>query len=186
MKLKALAIGLALATVAVGGAQAEYIRFTIDWLQPVMYGTAEFETVEFEVSDEPIPVPSYFAFFAIYDDFALVDGSPTRITVYFPSFSDGGICSPPLFCLSGGPVYTVSDNRLTFVPGVYEIWGDLYGGYGDVVTISDTNLPIPEPSTWAMALLGFAGLGLTGYRRASAGLRNSVGTTQAIPSSRLE
>ena len=27
----------------------------------------------------------------------------------------------------------------------------------------------PEPSTWAMILLGFAGLGFLGYRRARAG-----------------
>ena len=26
--------------------------------------------------------------------------------------------------------------------------------------------PIPEPSTWAMMLLGFAGLGFAGYRKA--------------------
>jgi hypothetical protein len=26
--------------------------------------------------------------------------------------------------------------------------------------------PIPEPSTWAMMLIGFAGLGYAGYRRA--------------------
>jgi hypothetical protein len=25
--------------------------------------------------------------------------------------------------------------------------------------------PVPEPSTWAMMLLGFAGLGYAGYRR---------------------
>ena len=30
-------------------------------------------------------------------------------------------------------------------------------------------LPIPEPSTWAMMLAGFAGLGRAGYRRAKAG-----------------
>jgi hypothetical protein len=28
---------------------------------------------------------------------------------------------------------------------------------------------VPESSTWAMMLLGFAGLGFAGYRRASAG-----------------
>jgi PEP-CTERM motif len=28
---------------------------------------------------------------------------------------------------------------------------------------------VPEPSTWAMMLLGFAGLALAGYRRAKAG-----------------
>ena len=30
------------------------------------------------------------------------------------------------------------------------------------------DIPIPEPSTWAMMLLGFAGLAFMGYRRASA------------------
>jgi hypothetical protein len=28
---------------------------------------------------------------------------------------------------------------------------------------------VPEPSTWAMMLIGFAGLGFAGYRRARAG-----------------
>jgi hypothetical protein len=28
---------------------------------------------------------------------------------------------------------------------------------------------VPEPSTWAMMLIGFAGLALAGYRRAKAG-----------------
>jgi hypothetical protein len=30
------------------------------------------------------------------------------------------------------------------------------------------NSAIPEPSTWAMMLIGFAGLGFAGYRRAKA------------------
>jgi hypothetical protein len=30
--------------------------------------------------------------------------------------------------------------------------------------------PVPEPSTWAMMLIGLAGLGYAGYRRASAGV----------------
>jgi PEP-CTERM motif len=37
---------------------------------------------------------------------------------------------------------------------------------GQVVGYS---VPAPEPSTWAMMLLGFAGLGFAGYRRAKAG-----------------
>ena len=32
-----------------------------------------------------------------------------------------------------------------------------------------TPTTVPEPSTWAMLLLGFAGLGYAGYRRARAG-----------------
>ena len=40
---------------------------------------------------------------------------------------------------------------------------------GQVVGESFTPAPIPEPSTWAMMLLGFAGLAFGGYRRARAG-----------------
>jgi PEP-CTERM motif len=35
-------------------------------------------------------------------------------------------------------------------------------GYG---TVTVTEVPVPEPSTWAMLLLGFAGLGFLGYRK---------------------
>ena len=34
--------------------------------------------------------------------------------------------------------------------------------------------PVPEPSTWAMMLLGFAGVGFAGYRRARAGRAAAV------------
>jgi hypothetical protein len=42
-------------------------------------------------------------------------------------------------------------------------------GLGSVLILSDlpqTAGEVPEPSTWAMMLLGFAGLGYVGYRRA--------------------
>ena len=37
------------------------------------------------------------------------------------------------------------------------------GLFNDSGTIQS---PVPEPSTWAMILLGFVGLGFAGYRRA--------------------
>lgn len=42
--------------------------------------------------------------------------------------------------------------------------------YGDAVTVTDSVAAVPEPSTWAMMLLGFAGLGWVAYRRKAAGL----------------
>ena len=41
---------------------------------------------------------------------------------------------------------------------------------GQVGGISNSSVVVvPEPSTWAMMLFGFAGLALAGYRRAKAG-----------------
>jgi hypothetical protein len=39
----------------------------------------------------------------------------------------------------------------------------------DKAAMGRNDTPIPEPSTWAMMLVGFAGLGLAGYRRAKTG-----------------
>jgi probable HAF family extracellular repeat protein len=49
--------------------------------------------------------------------------------------------------------------------------GDIVGFYTDAAgaTIGFVGSPIPEPSTWAMMLAGFAGLGFLGYRRRSRG-----------------
>ena len=54
-------------------------------------------------------------------------------------------------------------------PGVNAITGQFIGslGFGDVDFIAESS--VPEPSTWAMMLLGFAGLGFVGYRKAKSG-----------------
>jgi hypothetical protein len=68
------------------------------------------------------------------------------------------------------PQYTIFD--LVFVnvdnPGDYFtplLTGDVSLGL-EVIAVGAS---VPEPSTWAMMLLGFAGLGYAGYRRARAG-----------------
>jgi hypothetical protein len=47
----------------------------------------------------------------------------------------------------------------------YTLVADGTGGFGFDFAVGGA---VPEPSTWAMMLLGFAGLGYTGYRRAGA------------------
>ena len=51
-------------------------------------------------------------------------------------------------------------------PGVNNITGEFIGviTFGEMEFIAES--AIPEPSTWAMMMLGFAGLGFAGYRKA--------------------
>ncbi len=74
-----------------------------------------------------------------------------------------------MFSIGGGIVVDLFDN------GVSPTTGADYGGYGVGVANSDMALDYvaggvsastPEPSTWAMMLLGFTGLGFAGYRTA--------------------
>jgi hypothetical protein len=52
------------------------------------------------------------------------------------------------------------DIDLTFG---YNLVADGSGGFGFDFAVGGA---VPEPSTWAMMLVGFAGLGFAGYRRA--------------------
>jgi hypothetical protein len=63
------------------------------------------------------------------------------------------------------------DTILDFTQGViygFQLQGN-EGGFADTAdfslgTITESSSPTPEPSTWVLLLLGFAGLGFAGYR----------------------
>jgi hypothetical protein len=79
---------------------------------------------------------------------------------------------------------TFDVNGLLFVtaenPGGYwNLWGNSAGNYSLWESVGSYNYPIeesgsltltatPEPSTWALMLFGFAGLGYVGYWRRGA------------------
>jgi PEP-CTERM motif len=94
---------------------------------------------------------------------------------------------------SGSETSTMSDgtgvpalNFGAFVAGLYDTYSQTFattpgatyeyafefstqgGPSGLLVTTTGSASVVPEPSTWAMMLIGFAGLGFAGYRRARA------------------
>ena len=59
----------------------------------------------------------------------------------------------------------MSPNNLD--PDWLRVGTDIVGAGAFNAAFSLTGSTVPEPSTWAMMLLGFAGLGFAAYRRAS-------------------
>jgi len=71
----------------------------------------------------------------------------------------------------GGTVFLTAGTELNILVGGEGASGGLSGGGGggsfvweDSASVG-SHAPIPEPSTWAMMLLGFVGLGYAGYRQ---------------------
>ena len=71
--------------------------------------------------------------------------------------------------------YTSADYSMygDFEFSVYTRWTSVLARLSSV-TISNTASPAPEPSTWAMLLVGFAGLGLAGCRVARKSARSAA------------
>lgn len=85
--------------------------------------------------------------------------------------------------LNGQPLLLISNGQSDFIPGrsvavpsIAELYGINYSGDGPGNWPAESNVfptlsgslvaaPVPEPSTWAMLLIGFAGIGFAGYRK---------------------
>jgi PEP-CTERM motif len=72
--------------------------------------------------------------------------------------------------------------RVNPLAGPGPVWTDVsvslddfvFGGSGTVTITERSVTSTPEPSTWAMMLLGFAGLGFAGYRASRKGAARAV------------
>jgi hypothetical protein len=110
------------------------------------------------------PTPDSFIldeFFTIDTVNGTVDGTPTAFdgaTFWNPDQGAGDLHLDSFSPYFGDILYTGSESSPTFKTGTFDITDD---EFGYVLTIGS----VPEPSTWALMLLGFAGLGFAGYRR---------------------
>jgi hypothetical protein len=76
----------------------------------------------------------------------------------------GGNCGSDITCALGNFDYSRGDFFLGV--GANSLTGTHIAGIPGAAVFEVTTGLVPEPSTWAMMLLGFAGLGFAGYRSA--------------------
>ena len=93
-------------------------------------------------------------FFVDADGVEILDMSFTNLALAESFFQD--------HLINLGSDFGIGDE-LTFG---YNLVADGAGGFGFDFAVGGA---VPEPSTWAMMLVGFAGLGYTGYRSARKG-----------------
>ena len=157
----AVAFGFSFATI---GAKADIVQFSV---------ATGGNTITFDAPENPTSLTVVAAdnFFTISGVTISFDGSvvknPSTDTIEFSPANGNvekiadqtGFFNVTLGnILTTGPYFTGTLSDPTFVPG-------FYGIAGSSVTITDIPAAVPEPSTWAMMLLGFCGLGFMAYRR---------------------
>jgi hypothetical protein len=171
MRIEAFALGLALAWAAIGGARATEVQFTIS------DGSL---TTTFELDPTSgLGATGVFVFFPSVS--VTVGGSPAtpaNVTFWNEGFG-GGFVTDGFVFTDARQFYSGPETSPTFAVRTYTGLVNGFGGNTDTVTVAElppiSNPPdppdppalgVPEPSTWAMLLLGFVGLSYAGYKKA--------------------
>jgi phospholipase/lecithinase/hemolysin len=140
------ALGSAAASAAATALSAFFDQQVLLDLAPVeAAGLTVFDLNTYALIDEALQDPSKFGFSNVT--------APCWTGGFTGSATGGSLCS-----------------TLPAVQDTYLFWDDVHPTAAGQLLVADAalsamGLPVPEPSTWAMLLVGFVGLGFAGYRR---------------------
>ena len=131
-------------------------------------------TALFQLDSKPTPNSSQtfvgsdqFSFNNVAGTYGGILGTASTISFGNGIFSSLSITAPNLgFTQFSSPtLFTGSPSAPLFSTGSFTLINPFFGNGN--LTISPVIAAVPEPSTWAMMILGFAGVGYMAYRRKS-------------------
>jgi hypothetical protein len=88
----------------------------------------------------------------------MVSANGTTFTNWGTSATVTGTTTNPL-------TFTDTPQNIEFIEYIYGNSGSYYGGFGGAAVDGIFASGVPEPTTWAMVILGFMGVGFMAYRR---------------------
>ncbi len=143
------------AAFATGAAQASTLLFS--------YSESGGIDFSFEQSSNPTPI---FSFTGALTQVPVSDWTgnigPYSSIVWWTAAASGMFETVDgLYSVVGPQVYSGPEGAPVFAPGVFA-GTDVTNGLSGSLTVT----AVPEASTWAMMLIGFAGLGFAGHRTA--------------------
>jgi hypothetical protein len=117
-------------------------------------------TATFSLNSSPTPSSTGTGFFTLLNVPGTSDGVATTFSQlnFFDAAHDGGYNA-----LGGPQLFTGTLVNPTFTLGTFALSDDGFASFKYSLSITNA-APVPEPATWAMMLLGFAGIGFT-FRR---------------------
>jgi hypothetical protein len=166
MKIKSAIFLAALASLAwTTSASADLLHYTLDYINPAT------PDISWDLDSHPIPsaFTNGFAFFL--PNIANSSSNSPFTLEFFNSSNNGGLLAATaveLFDFVGPQLYSGLESSPTMLTGTFDLTQ-----LGDVTVtahlfvVAPAVPAIPEPSTWAMMILGFAGIGFMAYRRKS-------------------
>jgi hypothetical protein len=148
------------ATLALSSASAQAETLIVDWTESSVGISASWEQSS---TPTPISYTSDSITIVPISDFTSTGsqtvGPYTEIDWYSTSFGGLFVTPDSVYAVNGPQAYTGPESAPVFSTGSYT------GFDNSTVALATVTLSaVPEPSTWAMMLLGFAGLGFAGYR----------------------
>ena len=158
MKIKSAIFLAAFASLAwTTSASAELLHYTLDFINPA--------TPDISWDLDSHPTPSSFDPFLSFtlNNIANTSSNNPFNLEFFSSFNGGGLAATG-FDFFGPQLYSGLESSPTLLAGTFNLT-PLEGT--DITAQLVVAVAVPEPSTWALMMLGFAGLGFLAYPRKS-------------------